>query len=147
MAALVRHSQAQKWTLNLCIKLLWNFKNLTDFSTDWLSDTFRQAYFDSYVLRLWAWFLHCSMSLHPETCLFANCCSSNAHIMVLSKFTFVLLCSPFFPSLLCRWQFAVVPLHGFMEDLVTAVIAGVFNMLSFCLKTFCKMLDNTENEA
>jgi len=27
-----------------------------------------------------------------------------------------------------------VPLHGFMEDLVTAVIAEVFNTLSFCLK-------------
>ena len=28
----------------------------------------------------------------------------------------------------------VAPLHGFMEDLVIAVIAEVFNMLSFCFK-------------
>ena len=32
-----------------------------------------------------------------------------------------------------RWQFAIAPLRGFMEDLVTAVIAEVLNMLSFSL--------------
>jgi len=32
---------------------------------------------------------HCSMSLGPETCLFANQSSSNVCIMVLPKFTFV----------------------------------------------------------
>ena len=31
-------------------------------------------------------------------------------------------------------KFVVAPLCGFMEDLVTAVIAEVFNTLSFCLK-------------
>ena len=30
------------------------------------------------------------------------------------------------------------PLHGFMEDLVTAVIAEVFITLSFCLKRLVK---------
>jgi len=34
-----------------------------------------------------------------------------------------------------------------MEDLVTTVIAEVFNTLSLLLKMLCKMLDNTENEA
>ena len=37
----------------------------------------------------------------------------------------------------------VAPLHGFMEDFVTAVIAEVFNMLSFGLYW---LLDNTEHE-
>jgi len=33
--------------------------------------------------------------------------------------------------LLCMWRFAVVLLYGFMEDLVTAVIAEVFLILTF----------------
>ena len=71
--------------------------------------------------------------------------SSNACIMVLPKLTFVLLFSPFLSPLSHKGQFVVAPLHGLMEDLVTAVIVEVFIMLSFCLKTFCKMLDNTGN--
>jgi len=47
--------------------------------------------------------------------------------------TKVYLCSPFLSPLPHRWRFVVAPLRGFMEDLVTAVIAEVFNMLSFCL--------------
>ena len=43
------------------------------------------------------------------------------------------LCFPLFSPLLHRWRFAVTPLCGFMEDLVTTVIAEVFNTLSFCL--------------
>jgi len=82
---------------------------------------------------IWVWFLHCSTTLCPKMCLFANRCSSNACIMVLSKFTFVPLCSPFLSPLLQRWRFAVTPLCGFLEDLVTAVIAEVFNTLSFGL--------------
>ena len=42
------------------------------------------------------------------------------------------LCSPLLSPLLHRWWFAVVLLHGFMEDLISAVIAEVFIMLSFC---------------
>ena len=48
------------------------------------------------------------------------------------------LCSPFLSRLPSRWQFAVAPLCGFMEDSVTAVIVEVFNMLSFCLKCSVK---------
>ena len=57
--------------------------------------------------KLWAWFLHCSMSLHPKMCLFANHSSSNACIMVLLKLVFVLLCTQFLSPLPCRWWFAV----------------------------------------
>ena len=50
----------------------------------------------------------------------------------LPLFTFALLCFPFLSTLLRRWQFAVAPFHGFIEDLhVTAVIAEVFITLSF----------------
>ena len=38
----------------------------------------------------------------------------------------------------------VAPLRGFMEGLVTVVIAEVFNTLFFCLKRFVKFsIDNT----
>ena len=80
------------------------------------------------------------MSLHPEMCLYAN---YNAHIMVLPKLMFILLCSPFLSPLLHRRKYAIAPLYGFMDGLVTAVVAEVFIVL---LKMFCKMLDNTENE-
>ena len=40
----------------------------------------------------------------------------------------------------------VAPLHGSMEDLITAVIVSVY-LLSFCFKYSVKMLDNSENEA
>jgi len=42
------------------------------------------------------------------------------------------LSSPFLSPLLHWWQYALALLHGFMEDLVTAVIAEVFNTLSLC---------------
>ena len=47
------------------------------------------------------------------------------------------LCSPLFlilSPLPHRWQFAVAPLHGSVEDLVIALIAEVLNSLLFCLK-------------
>jgi len=74
---------------------------------------------------------------------FANCSSSNAHIMVLPKFTFIFLYSSFLSPLPRRWQFMIVLLCGLMEDLVTAVIVEVFITLSFCLK----MLDNTKTKS
>jgi len=41
----------------------------------------------------------------------------------------------------------VAPLHGFMEDLIAAVIAKVLITLPFCLKySVKKLLDNTENK-
>jgi len=89
---------------------------------------------------LWGWFLHCSTSLRPQMCIFANRCSCNARIIVLPKLTFVLLCSPFSFPLLHWWRFAVVPLRSFMEDLATAVIAEEFNTLSFCLNRSVKCL-------
>ena len=48
--------------------------------------------------------------------------------MVLLNLAFVL---PSFPSYRVGDNFVVVPHHGFMEDLVTAVIAEVFLMLFF----------------
>ena len=58
-------------------------------------------------------------------CLFANHCSSKACIMILPKLTFALLGFPFLSPLPRRWRFAVAPLSGFTEDLITAVIAEV----------------------
>ena len=48
----------------------------------------------------------------------------------LPLFSFVL---HFLSPLPRRWRFAVAPLCGFMEDLVTPVITEVFNKLSSCL--------------
>jgi len=53
---------------------------------------------------------------------------------LLHGFTKSYLCSPFLSPLPGRWQFVAAPLHGFMEELVTAVIAEVFFMISFSLK-------------
>ena len=93
MAALVGHNQAQKCLqinskLLHYYKLLWNFKKilLTSYLTDWRL----QTSITRYPLRLWTWFLHSSTLLHPKMCFFANCSSSNARIMVLPKFSFVL---------------------------------------------------------
>ena len=44
------------------------------------------------------------------------------------------LCSPFLFPILHKWRFVVVLFYGFIEDLVTAVIAEVFTTVSFCLK-------------
>jgi len=133
---IAKPKNAFRSTLSLCIDLLWNFKN---FSFNrffcWLIDHLTIWYLQTSVapqpLKLWAWFLHCSTSLRPEMCLFTNRCSSNARIMVLPKLTFVLLYFPFSFPLPRRWRFAVAPLRGFMEDLVNAVNAEVFNALSF----------------
>ena len=68
---------------------------------------------------------------------FANCSSFNAHIMVLPNFYFVFLFSLFLSPLPHKWRFAVAPLHSFMEELVSAVIAEVCITLSILLlKTF-----------
>ena len=106
---------------------------LTDWS--WLSDWMMPSdKHNSITTKAMTWFLHCSMLLRPEMCLFANCCSSNVCIMIIAKFTFALLCSWFLSPLLCRWQFAVAPFHGFVEHLIIVLIAEVFNTLYFCLK-------------
>ena len=67
-------------------------------------------------------------------CLFTNHCNSNARITALQKLMFVLLCSWFLSPLPRRWRFAIVLFHGFVEDLVIALISEVFHFLSFCLK-------------
>jgi len=74
-------------------------------------------------------------NIGTETCLFANHSSSNACII---KLTFV-LCSPFLSPLPHRWWFVVALLHGFMEDLVTAVIAEVFITLFFYLRVLAAL--------
>jgi len=48
------------------------------------------------------------------------------------------LCSWFLCPLPHRWKFVVASLHGFVEDLVIALIAEVFNLLSFSLKRSLK---------
>ena len=86
---------------------------------------------DSKIAKATGLFFHYSMSLCPKMC---NWSSSNACIIGY-------LCSPlfsisFFTSALvtiCR-----APCHGFIEDIVTAVIAKVFLTPSFCLKLSVK---------
>ena len=83
------------------------------------------------MLRLWAWLLHCSTSLHYETCLFTNRSSSNACIMVLPKLTFVLLCTPFSSPLPHKWRFAVCMFWLWCKTWTAAMLAGVLLMLFF----------------
>ena len=47
-------------------------------------------------IRLWAWFFQCSMSVHPDMCLFTNC----------SMYYTTPLCSPLCSSSFC-WQHEV----------------------------------------
>jgi len=147
MAALVRHSQAQKClqinskTFALNCYEIFKISYLTDFSTDWLTIWLTIWLMPSDKCNsITAKAIGLISSLFNVTSSqdvpFANCCSFNAHIMVLPKLTFVLLCSWFLFPLLCRWRFVVALLRGFMEDLVTEVIAEVFNTLFFCLNRF-----------
>jgi len=55
-------------------------------------------------------------------CLFSSYSSSNACIMILSKFTFVLLCFPFLSPLLRWWKFSV-RIYGFSTRLGNAELA------------------------
>jgi len=59
-----------------------------------LTDVFRSICNKTWQwIRLQAWFFHCLMPFHPETCFFANHSTYNAHIMdlllllLLSSFT------------------------------------------------------------
>ena len=139
-----------------CFEIL-KISYLTEFSTDWLSDAFGFllflffslfSLFFSYVVcskyhalqsaldkhnseMAKVIYLHWSSSLCPETCLVTNHSSSNACLMVLPKLAFVLLRTLFLSPLLHRWQFVRALHHGFMENLVTAVIVEVFLTLSF----------------
>ena len=124
------------------IKLLRNFKNFlfNRFFTDWLSD----------------YLIDCLMP--SDKC---NSITTRAMDLISSLFNVILsrdvpfhqllqlqylhhgstktyLCSWFLSPLPHRWRFMVAPLHGFVEDLVIALIAEVFNSLSFSSKRSLK---------
>jgi len=76
-------------TVNPSMKLTWIFYWLTYYYLLIPSDKCNLIM----AIYLQAWFLHCSTSLRPEMCLFANRNSSKACIMVLPNsplFSFVL---------------------------------------------------------
>ena len=110
--------------------LIWFFFKIL---TDWLMPSDKH---NSIRLYLQPWFLFTVQrtSLHPGMCLFANRSSSSAHIMVLPKLTFALLCTPFLSSLARRWQFAVRVLLLRCETRVTTELAGVLLKLFFAWK-------------
>jgi len=140
--ALVRHSQAQKCLQINSINLLRNFKNsyLTDFSADWLtiwlmsSDKRNSITAKAIGLISSLFNIASSWDVPFRQPLQLQCSYHDS--------TKTYLCSPFLSPLPRRWRFVVAPLCGFMEDLVTAVIAKVLLLISFC-----KLLDNTEHKA
>ena len=98
---------------------------MTDFSADWLSDWLsKHNSITTKVMGLISSLFNIASSRNVPFCqpLQLQCLHHGS--------TKAYLCSPFLSSLLCRWWFAVAPLCGFMEDVVTVV----YNMLSFCLK-------------
>ena len=52
----------------------------------------------------------------------------NACIMVLPKYTFVLLCSPFLSPLPHGRRFTVALLHDFMENLITGHLIPIIQL-------------------
>ena len=72
------------------IKLLWIFLNFTEFSNNWLSEEVTDWCLQLSIVQQWirlqTWFLHCSTSLHPKTCLFANWSGFSACLLPLSTF-------------------------------------------------------------
>ena len=136
-------------TLNLCIKLLWNFKNflfnrffywltiwLIDYLTDWLTPSDKRNTINTKSMSLISSLFNITSSqdvpFHQPLQLQCSHHDSTKACLCSSLFSI-----PFFTTAY-RWQFAVAPLRGFMKNLVTAVIAEVFNMLSFCLKFSAK---------
>ena len=85
-------------TKNPSMKLIWNVKKFlfnknSYWLTDWLTYLLMLLVKRNLIMAIQPWFLHCSTSLCPEMCFFANCSSSSAHIIVLSNlplFSFVL---------------------------------------------------------
>ena len=76
------------------------FSQISDWLTDWLPYLLMPSEKCNSIMAIYS-----STSLHPQTCLFANRSSSNACIMILSKLTFVLFCTPFLSLLPYRWWF------------------------------------------
>ena len=110
-------------TLSHCIKLLWNFKNfLFNRFFCWLTDWLMPSDKRNSIMALATGSIF--SLLRPEMCLFANRSSSSAHIMVLLKITFVLLCTPFLSPLARRWRFAVRALWLRCETRVSGEPAG-----------------------
>ena len=109
-------------TLNLCIRLPWNFKisYLSYFSTEKRNSITTKA-----ISGLDFFTVQCRF---VPRCAFSPTAAAPmlACIMVLPKLTSVLLCSTFLSPLLCKWRFAVAPLRGFMEDL--------FILITVCLQ-------------
>jgi len=127
-------------TLNLCIKLLWNFKNflfnrffywLTDWLTIWLMPSGKRNSITATTMGSISSLFNVASSWDvPFRQLLQLQCSYHGSIKTY-------LCSPFLSPLPRRWRFVVAPLRGFMEDLVTAVIAEVFNTLSLIRSVNC----------
>ena len=78
------------------------------------------------------------MPLCTEMCLFANCSSSNAYIMVLPNL--VLLCASFLSPLLRRSQFVVRALWFWCETLVSSRGASYTILFLDCYPKCLKLL-------
>ena len=113
----------------ICID--WKIANL--YSTTVLHDSFRQAH-NFITTKAVGLIFYVASSWDV---LFANYSSFKACIMVL--ITFVLLYTPFFSLLLCRWQFAVHVLWLQCETWVSAVLAGDDSYVILCLECYASI--------
>jgi len=95
----------------------------TDRLTDWLMPSDKHNLILAKVTGLISSLLNVASSGDVPFC---HPSSSIACIMVLLKFTFVLLWTPFLYPLLRRWRFAVLILWLRCETRVSAVLAGHF---------------------
>ena len=128
-------------TLNLFIKLLWNFKNflfnrffywLTIWLTDYLMPSDKHNSITTRAMGLISSLFNVASSRDVPFCQplqlqYSHHGSTKAY-----------LCSWFLSTLPHKWWFVIAPLHGFVEGLVIALIAEVFNSLSFSLKSSLK---------
>jgi len=131
-------------TLNLCITLLWNFRKFFNqqifLLTDYLMPPDKRNSITAKAMGLISTLFNVISSRDVP---FANRCSYNACIMVLPKLTFAFFCFWFLSPLPRRWRFAVTPL-GRLSNCIDCRSVKLAILL---LKTFCTMLDNSENEA
>ena len=141
MAGIARPKNVFSWTLKLSIKLQWKFLILQIFLlTEWLAISLNDYLMPSDKRNLIIAKAIGLISSLFNIASFRDMATTAASMLTTwfyksqPLFSFVLICSAFLSQLLHSWRFAVASHCGFMEDLVTAVIAEVFNMLSFCLK-------------
>ena len=119
-------SSDQLWTFALvCYKISY----LTDFSTDWLTDYLMPSADKRNLITAKAMGSN-SLTVQPSLSWDMPFYQPQELWFLYPGYTFV-LCSLFLSTLLRMWWFVGVPLHGFMENLVTGMIAEVFIMLSF----------------